>query len=79
MFAGLVNQAKAAASGFVLKYVARASVAVPFIIAIGFAIAATTMMLVQRFGHLTAYWIMAGALAVIFRPPGRMAARGVFS
>ena len=38
MFAGLVGEAKAAASGLMLKYVARASVAVPFAIALGFAL-----------------------------------------
>jgi hypothetical protein len=65
VFAGMINQAKAAASGFVLKYVARASVAIPFVIALGFALAAITGMLVERFGHLTAYWIMAGGLAAI--------------
>ena len=65
MFAGLINQAKAAASGIVLKYLARASVAIPFVIAFGFALAATTVMLVERFGHLLAYWFMAGGLAVL--------------
>jgi hypothetical protein len=38
VFAGLINQAKSAASHLVLKYVARASVAVPFVIAVGFAL-----------------------------------------
>lgn len=65
MFAGLMNQAKDAASGLVLKYVARASVAIPFLIALGFALAALTVMLVQQFGQVTAYWLMAGGLAVI--------------
>jgi hypothetical protein len=65
VFAGLVNEAKAAASGLLLKYVARASVAVPFAIALGFALAATTVMLVQWFGQATAYWIMAAGLAVV--------------
>ena len=65
MFAGLMNQAKDAVSGLVLKYLARASVAIPFVIALGFAIAAVSVMLVQRFGHVTAYWIMAGGLAAI--------------
>jgi hypothetical protein len=49
----------------VLRYVARASVALPFIIALGFAIAAIAVMLVDRFGHVTAYWIMAGGLAIL--------------
>jgi hypothetical protein len=65
MFAGLINQAKSAVSGLVLKYVARASVAIPFVIALGFIIAAITVMLVQRLGHATAYWMMAGGLVAI--------------
>jgi hypothetical protein len=60
-----MNQAKDAVSGLVLKYVARASVAIPFVIALGFAIAAVSVMLVQRFGHVAAYWMMAGGLAAI--------------
>jgi len=65
VFAGLINHAKSAASHLILKYVARASVAVPFVIALCFAIAAITVMLVDRFGHVIAYWVMAGGLAVI--------------
>jgi hypothetical protein len=65
VFAGLINQAKAAASGILLKYVARASVAVPFLVALGFALAAVTVMLVDRFGQVTAYWLVAGGLAAI--------------
>jgi hypothetical protein len=65
VFAGLINQAKSAASHLVLKYVARASVAVPFVIAAGFALAAITVMLVERFGHIMAYWMVAGGLALI--------------
>ena len=65
MFAGMINQAKSAASGLVLKYLARASVAVPFLIALGFALAATTVMLVERFGQVTAYWCVAGGLALV--------------
>ena len=65
MFAGLINQAKSAVTGLLLKYVARASVAVPFVIALGFALAAITAMLVERFGHIAGYWMVAGGLAVI--------------
>ena len=65
MFAGLINSAKSAVTGLVLKYVARASVAVPFVIAAGFALAAGTAMLVDRFGHVAAYWMVAGGLAVV--------------
>jgi hypothetical protein len=70
MFQGLINNAKSAAAGLVLKYVARASVAVPFLIALGFALAAITVMLVDRFGYLTAYWAVAGGMALV----GAMAA-----
>ena len=41
MFAGLINQAKSTVTGLVLKYVARASVAIPFVIAVRFALPAT--------------------------------------
>jgi Na+/melibiose symporter-like transporter len=65
VFAGLINQAKSAAANLMLKYVARASVAVPFVIAAGFALAAIVVMLVERFGHVAGYWMMAGGLAAI--------------
>jgi hypothetical protein len=65
VFAGLIDQAKSAASHLALKYVARASVAVPFVIAAGFALAAITVMLVERFGHVMAYWLVAGGLALV--------------
>ena len=65
MFASLINRAKSAAGQLVLKYVARASVAVPFVIAAGFSLAAITMMLVERFGQVMAYWVVAGGLALI--------------
>ena len=60
-----MNKAKDAVSGLILKYVARASVAIPFVIALGFTIAAISVMLVERFGHVTAYWVMAGGLAAV--------------
>jgi len=65
VFAGLINQAKSAASDLALKYVARASVAIPFVIAVGFALAAITVTLVERFGQVTAYWLVAGGLAAV--------------
>jgi hypothetical protein len=70
MFRGLINDAKAAATSVIGRYVARASVAIPFVIALAFAMAAITVMLVQRFGHVTVYWLMAAGLALI----GAMAA-----
>jgi mannose/fructose/N-acetylgalactosamine-specific phosphotransferase system component IIC len=65
VFQGLINSAKSAVSSVILKYVARASVAVPFVIALGFALAAIAAMLVDRFGHIAGYWLVAGGLAAI--------------
>jgi hypothetical protein len=65
MFRGLINDAKSAVSSVILKYVARASIAVPFIIAIGFGIAALTTMLVQHFGAISGYLMVGGGFAVI--------------
>jgi hypothetical protein len=50
LFAGLINQAKHTVSSIALKYVARASVAVPFVIALGFVVAAVAAMLVRHMG-----------------------------
>jgi hypothetical protein len=65
MFKGLINDAKSAAGSLIVKYLARASVAVPFIVALGFATAAITLMLVERFGHTAAYWMVAGGFTAI--------------
>jgi hypothetical protein len=65
VFRGLISDAKAAAGAVIVKYVARASVAVPFLIAAGFATAALTVMLVDRFGPQTAYWMVAGGFTLI--------------
>ena len=65
MFQGLLNSAKSAVSSLILKYVARASVAIPFVIALGFALAAIAALAVDRFGHIAGYWLMAGGLAAI--------------
>ena len=65
MFRGLINDAKSAASSLVLKYVARASVAIPFVIALGFALAALTVWLVNHYGYVTGYLLMAGGLAAV--------------
>ncbi len=65
MFRGLINDAKSAAGSLLAKYLARASVAVPFIIALGFATAAITLMLIDRFGTITASWIVAGGFTLI--------------
>jgi hypothetical protein len=65
VFRGLINDVKSAAGSVVEKYAARASVAVPFIIALGFATAGVTLMLVERFGHRNAYFMVAGGFMVL--------------
>ena len=65
MFRGLINDAKSAAVSLVAKYLARASVAVPFIIAVGFAIAAITHLVIDRFGAVTGCWLLAGGFTLI--------------
>ena len=49
----------------IAKYLARASVALPFLLALGFATAAITSMLVERFGSIAGYWMVAGGLTLI--------------
>jgi hypothetical protein len=65
MFQGVINSAKTAAGNLVVKYLARASVAIPFVIAGGFALAALTTWLSARYGAITAYWSMAGVLGLL--------------
>jgi hypothetical protein len=65
MFRGLINDAKAAAASVLAKYLARASVAAPFVIAIGFAIAAIAHMLIERFGAVTGCWLLAAGFTLI--------------
>jgi hypothetical protein len=64
MFRGIIDSARNAASKLLGKYLARASVAVPFLLAAGFGLAALTVMLSQRFGSLTAYRVVAAGLGV---------------
>jgi hypothetical protein len=65
VFQGIINNAKSAAGALMAKYAARVSVAVPFVIALGFATMAGTLMLIERFGHRDAYLIVAGGFTVI--------------
>jgi hypothetical protein len=65
MFRGLINDAKSAAGSLIAKYLARVSVVMPFVVALGFVAAAITLMLVERFGAIAAYWMVAGGFAAI--------------
>jgi hypothetical protein len=59
MFESIINDVRRSASNLVATYLGRAVVAVPFLVAAAFAVAALTLALVDWFGAQTAYWIMA--------------------
>ena len=65
MFRGLINDVKSAAGSVAARYATRATVAVPFLIALGFATAAATLILVERFGARDAYFMVAGTFTAI--------------
>src|SRR5262245_65452663 len=52
-------------ASFLGTYLARASVAVPFLIALGFATAAVGLELTERLGARNALWILAGGFCAI--------------
>src|SRR5262245_34412393 len=54
-----------AAVSLVDRYLARASVAVPFIVALGFATAALGLDLTARLGASKAFWIMAAGFCLV--------------
>jgi hypothetical protein len=61
----LISAAKATSGLLFDKYFARAVVVVPLLVALRFATAATTLMLVNRFGYIVAFWIIAGGFTLI--------------
>ena len=65
MFRGIINDAKSAAGSVASRYAARATVAVPFLIAVGFATAAGTLVLIEQYGSRDAYLIVGGVYTMI--------------
>lgn len=63
MFRGLIDDAKIAAGDVAARFATRAAVAALFIVAVGFALAAITVQLVNHFGAITAYAMIAGVFA----------------
>jgi len=61
VFPGLTDDLKSAAGSVVGNYAARAWV----IIAIGFATAGVTLLLVEWFGHRNTYFMVAGGFLVL--------------
>jgi hypothetical protein len=65
MFQGLFKRAESSVDNLVAKYVGRAVVAIPLLVAAGFATAALTVELVSRYGAVSAYAAMAALFAVV--------------
>src|SRR5690349_14836441 len=65
MFQGLFKRAESTIDSVVARFVARALVAIPLIVAAGFATAAATIKLVELYGSIVALSLMAAAFAVI--------------
>ena len=65
MFQSIINRAQHSVESVLTKYVLRAVVAVPFLIACGFGTAAATVKLVQIYGHTEAYALVSAAFAVL--------------
>ena len=65
MFQGLLKRAERSIDSVVSKFVDRALVTAPLIVAGGFATAALTVKLVELYGHVTAYALMAALFAVV--------------
>jgi hypothetical protein len=65
MFQGLLRRAERSLDQVVAKYVGRAVVAVPLLIAGGFGTAAMTTKLVELYGTVVGYSIMAAGFAVL--------------
>jgi uncharacterized membrane protein len=61
----LVKDIESAAARFIGQYLARASVAIPFIVAFGFATAALGLELTARFGMKNAFWMMAAGFCAL--------------
>ena len=65
MLQAIVDRAQRSIDTLISKYVTRAAVAVPFVVAIGFGTAAATVKLTEEFGGMIAYSILAAAFGAI--------------
>ena len=65
MLQAIVDRAQRAVDTLVSKYVTRAAVAVPFVVALGFGTAAATVKLTEEFGSMTAYAILAAVFGAV--------------
>jgi hypothetical protein len=61
----LLNYATSGISRAIAKYAVRASVAIPFLFALGFGLAGVAVVLIDEFGYRTAYFLLAGGFTAI--------------
>ena len=65
VFSKLFDNVKSKLSHVAIGYAERAAVAIPFLLALGFAVAAIHVMLVEHFGGVIGNWLMAGGLVCL--------------
>lgn len=65
MFGKLLSYATSGITNLIAKYAVRASVAVPFLFALGFGLAGLTVILIDAFGYRDAYLLLAGAFLAL--------------
>lgn len=65
MLQGILQRAERKVDSVVAKYISRVTVAVPLVVAGGFATAALTVKLVELYGTVTAYALMAILFAIL--------------
>lgn len=65
MFESIINRAQHSVESTLTKYILKALVAVPFIIAFGFGTAAASAKLVQLYGDVTGHAILAAGFVAI--------------
>jgi Na+-transporting methylmalonyl-CoA/oxaloacetate decarboxylase gamma subunit len=65
MLQGILQRAERKVDSVLARYINRATVAVPLVVAGGFATAALTVKLVELYGSVTAYALMAALFAVL--------------
>jgi hypothetical protein len=65
VFGKLFSYATSGITNVITKYAVRASVAVPFLLAVGFGLAGLTVVLIDAFGYRNAYFILAGGFLAL--------------
>lgn len=65
MFGKLLSYVTSGITSLIAKYAFRASVAVPFLFALGFGLAGLVVVLIDAFGYRDAYFLLAGGFVAL--------------